>query len=222
MRNQVAIVVILLAMSVIAFVAFDSGNTAKESTVVDTPKVTESTNGYLTFEAYQLNEELYRGVIAQVNFESREDARTYQSIIEEGVKSSGVNFAGKYSVVTWGCGVDCQVSTIVDVTNGSIIEYGIVSSYGLAYSPWSALFIVNPIENIPIEVANEEGISSDFYILNKNVGLEYVRRHIVQDSDSSTCDTLVANARNAFTLEVRHFSSSCSIPYGWEIIEDIL
>ena len=207
-------------MGVIALITFNSRTAPEDATIVDSPTDRGTESGYLTFEAYQLGEELYRGDIAAVDFTDREDARTYQSIIEEGMKKVSVNFAGAYSVVTWGCGANCQVSTIVDVRTGKIIEYGIVSAYGLAYSPWSSLFIVNPIENIPVNVANEEGISSDFYTLTSTSELEYIRRHVAGIHAPPTCDTATASARNAFTREIRDFS--CSIPYGWEVIEDAL
>lgn len=220
MRNQVAIVVILIAMGVIALVTFNSRSEPRNPVMVNDNLLLQDTDDYLTFETYELGGELYQGVIAQVNFAGKEDAKTYQSIIEEGVKTFGVNFAGKYSVVTWGCGANCQVSTVVDVVTGEIVEYGIMSSYGLAYSPWSSLFIVNPLENIPIKVANNENISSDFYILNNSGKLVYRKRHIPEDLARKQCSGLTASAQSAFTREIRDFVSSCSIPYGWEIVED--
>jgi hypothetical protein len=205
-------------MGAMAFVTFDPRTLSENMIVEDQEEDTKEKSGYLTFEDYQLNKELYRGEIAPVDFSERTEATTYQSIIEKGIQSVGVNFAASYSVVTWGCGVNCQVSTIVNAITGEIVEYGIISAYGLAYSPWSSLFIVNPIENIPIDVANEEGISSDFYTLNNDAEFEYIRRHVEGGQGGSSCSTTLASARNAFTEEVRNFS--CSVPYGWDVIEN--
>jgi hypothetical protein len=220
MRNQVAIVIILLAMGVIALVTFNSRNAPDEIVLLDPAENSDVGEGYPTFEAYQLHEELYRGNIAAVRYEGQDEARKYESIISDGVKSIGVNFAGQYSVVTWGCGSDCQVSAIVDVVSGTVVEYGILSAYGLAYSPWSSLFIVNPIENIPKDLVDSNSVSSDFYTLHDNAEFTYIRRYVAGGSEGTNCDSVLASARNIFTKELRNFSSNCFIPYGWEIIED--
>jgi hypothetical protein len=53
------------------------------------------------------------------------------------------NFAGKYKVVQWGCGTQCQQNSLINLATGEIIN-GFTSSYGVGYKLNSTLFIVNP------------------------------------------------------------------------------
>jgi len=55
---------------------------------------------------------------AAVQIKSR-DARTFRTVLREGAKA-GPNFAGHYTVVTWGCGTACQRLAIVDALTGEV------------------------------------------------------------------------------------------------------
>src|SRR5438105_1150903 len=46
----------------------------------------------------------------------------------------GPNFAGHYTVVTWGCGTECQMHAILDGRTGQFISFGYGSSMGLRYT----------------------------------------------------------------------------------------
>jgi hypothetical protein len=48
-------------------------------------------------------------------------AKQHPTIIRKGVKQ-GVNFAGRYRVIDWGCGSSCGVYVIVDVLTGRVFE----------------------------------------------------------------------------------------------------
>ncbi|MFA7325993.1 MAG: hypothetical protein WC121_04960 [Candidatus Kapaibacterium sp.] len=59
----------------------------------------------------------------------------------------GVNFANIYTIVTWGCGTNCQNSILVDRTNGKIYD-GITSTYGVNFRIDSQLIVVNDATNV--------------------------------------------------------------------------
>jgi hypothetical protein len=56
---------------------------------------------------------------APVLFSSHRDARSFRTVLREGAKL-GPNFAGHFTVVTWGCGTACQRLAIVDAKNGRV------------------------------------------------------------------------------------------------------
>jgi hypothetical protein len=58
-------------------------------------------------------------VPAKVRLESHPKARTYRTVLRGGAKE-GPNFAGHYTIVTWGCGTACQEVGIVDAKNGEV------------------------------------------------------------------------------------------------------
>src|ERR1700694_5182515 len=61
----------------------------------------------------------YRGVPARVNFRISPDARSYRTRLREGA-AKGPNFAGHFTIVTWGCGSDCYDIAIVDARTGRV------------------------------------------------------------------------------------------------------
>src|SRR5882672_4908831 len=63
----------------------------------------------------------------------------------------GPNFAGHYTVVTWGCGTECQMHAILDGRTGQFISFGCGPSMGLRYTLKSRLLVVNPSENGVVE-----------------------------------------------------------------------
>ena len=101
----------------------------------------------ITMEEYQNSRvydvgNMYRGRLAPLDEESHSDAVTYRTALREGLKQ-GVNFAGKYTVVTVGCGTSCQRHYVVDRETGKVLDQ-IQSSVGAQYSADSRLFIINP------------------------------------------------------------------------------
>jgi hypothetical protein len=65
--------------------------------------------------------------------------------------AEGPNFAGHYTVMTWGCGTECQMHTILDAKTGRFVKFGYGSSIGLRHSVKSRLLVVNPNENALVE-----------------------------------------------------------------------
>jgi len=86
--------------------------------------------------------EMFRGRLAPLKEDSHPEARDYAVALREGM-AKGINFAGKYTVVTVECGANCQQHFIVDRENGKILET-IKGSAGAKYSRDSRLFILNP------------------------------------------------------------------------------
>jgi hypothetical protein len=82
------------------------------------------------------------GKQAPINWKSNPSARRFRTVIKEGVKR-GVNFAGHYCIVQWGCGTLCQSWVIVDLDNGKIYD-GISTCRGLDYRSDSRLIILDP------------------------------------------------------------------------------
>jgi len=59
-----------------------------------------------------------------------------------------VDFAAYYTVVTWGCGSNCQVLALIDRRTGRVSFPDLPLALGAAYSKESSLLVVNPPEAI--------------------------------------------------------------------------
>jgi len=62
--------------------------------------------------------EVYRGRVAPVILDTRR-ARMFRSRLREDSRA-GVNFAGHYTVVSWGCGTGCAQVAVVDAKTGRV------------------------------------------------------------------------------------------------------
>lgn len=93
------------------------------------------------------NIEAYAGKTALVDFESNPDAKLFRTTITAQV-AEGANFAGHYSIATWGCGMNCQGYAIVDVIDGEIVEYVPYNKFsaitGISGSINSNILVFNP------------------------------------------------------------------------------
>ncbi|HEX8559065.1 MAG TPA: hypothetical protein VF668_13250 [Pyrinomonadaceae bacterium] len=69
------------------------------------------------FEDYPVRE-VYRGPVAPVRLDSRR-ARMFRTRLGEGARG-GPNFAGRYTVVVWGCGTGCAQMGVVDAVTGRV------------------------------------------------------------------------------------------------------
>lgn len=100
----------------------------------------------ITTEEYQHSGQydvgdMYRGRLAPLDENSHSDARTYRTAISNALQD-GVNFAGKYTVVTVGCGTSCQLHLVVDRESGKVLDK-LQGSAGASFAPGSRLFILN-------------------------------------------------------------------------------
>jgi hypothetical protein len=92
----------------------------------------------LSFEAHKAP--VYKGKLASPDFSSNPEAKQFITRIKEGCKE-GVNFAGHFTLVYWGCGTACQYGVVVDRKTGKIYNK-YMSSMGSKYRKDSKLIIM--------------------------------------------------------------------------------
>jgi hypothetical protein len=91
--------------------------------------------------------EIFSGKPASVSFNSFPEAKLFNTTITQQL-SDGPNFAGHYTVATWGCGTECQGFAIVDAVTGDVVLYkpsiDHQVSEGLSFNLNSNLLVLNP------------------------------------------------------------------------------
>ena len=92
-----------------------------------------------TFEDYQV--EVYTGKLAEPDFNTNHDANRFVTRITKECEN-GINFAGHYTLVTWGCGSPCQSGVVVDRKTGDIYD-GYGTSLGAKFKKNSRMIISN-------------------------------------------------------------------------------
>jgi len=85
--------------------------------------------------------DVYHGDIATLDTKSHEAAETFPTRIRQELEK-GVNFAGRYSLMTAGCGTYCQMVVITDVITGKVVKQ-LHAEAGAEYQPGSQLLILN-------------------------------------------------------------------------------
>jgi hypothetical protein len=95
-------------------------------------------------------DDVYTGPIAapRLDRNATPEAWRLRTMIRQGARN-GPNFAGHYTVASWGCGTECQMHAVLDARTGKVVTFGVLSSFGLGYTVRSALLVVNPIQNAP-------------------------------------------------------------------------
>lgn len=119
------------------------------------------------FEDYAVP--VYRGKRAPVNLKSAKGANTFRTRLREGA-SQGVNFAGRYSLVAWGCGTGCLQVGIIDAKTGTVYLPEQLGGLGvwlwdnneeaLQYKPNSRLLVLS---GFPATEANSDNPKSGLY-----------------------------------------------------------
>jgi len=71
-----------------------------------------------TFDQYRVAE-VFDGRPAPVDFRSHPKARRFRTALKAAAEH-GPNFAGHYTILTWGCGTACQELAIIDAENGHV------------------------------------------------------------------------------------------------------
>lgn len=91
--------------------------------------------------------EVFTGEPAEVDFSSMPEAYLYRTTIRDQAKE-GPNFAGHYTVATWGCGTECEGYAIVDAITGRVVVYESYISFqvsdGVNYNLDGNILTVNP------------------------------------------------------------------------------
>ena len=93
------------------------------------------------FEQYSVIE-IFHGPPVAVDITSTKLARAYRTQLSEGAKK-GPNFAGHFTLVSWGCGASCQTWAIVDARTGKVFESTAQSTAGAEFYPNSRLLILD-------------------------------------------------------------------------------
>lgn len=92
-----------------------------------------------TFEDYPAD--FYSGELAYPDFSTNPEAKRFITRIKNEC-ANGINFAGHYTLVTWGCGSPCQSGVIVDRKTGKIYN-GFSTSLGSEFKKDSKMIIRN-------------------------------------------------------------------------------
>ena len=87
--------------------------------------------------------ETFSGRPAPVILASARYGRTYRTRLRDGAQT-GPNFAGAFTVVTWGCGSSCQVSVIIDARTGALSQQTLRTTNGLEFRRDSRLLVADP------------------------------------------------------------------------------
>jgi len=98
------------------------------------------------FDRYKVDS-IYLGEKSAIHLGDDKIVRAYRTRISKGYSQNGVNFAGHYSFIYWGCGSPCTGSAIVDVKTGRVY-LGPDSGFGYNFVQNSRLLIVNPKDTI--------------------------------------------------------------------------
>ena len=89
---------------------------------------------------------IYRNRPATIDWSGNNDAKKFKTTITETYKKEGINFAGHYCFVFWGCGSPCQSSIIIDAITGKIYN-GLNAALGYNFKIDSRMIIVNPTDS---------------------------------------------------------------------------
>lgn len=117
-----------------------------------------------SFSLYPATETLV-GRPVPVDVASHPEGRKYRTVLREGTRAAP-NFAGRYSLVLWGCGTECQTFAIVDRASGRIVDWG-NSGFGVEFRVESRLLVVDPIDAANESLASRLGRRTRYYLLEK-------------------------------------------------------
>jgi len=126
--------------------------------------------------------EQFTGKPAGPDYKSDPDAKRFASVLNVGA-SKGPDFAGRYTVVMWGCGSGCQSFVIVDAKSGAIHSPKLSTERGLCYRKDSRLLIADPITKDFLENGEvPERYRTKYYTWDgKKLDLVAESRSVMQD-----------------------------------------
>jgi hypothetical protein len=101
---------------------------------------------------------IYKGVPAPVDFSSSPESKQFKTVLKNGA-AKGPNFAGSFTVVSWGCGTNCLEVAILSAESGKILSR-LSTCGGVDYKLESALLISNPLDPDTMYPA---GCKTEFY-----------------------------------------------------------
>ena len=87
----------------------------------------------------------FSGKPAPVNLRSHPKARLFRTMLKLSA-AKGPNFAGHYTIGTWGCGSDCRIVAVINAVDGRVYFAPFQVSTGATFHIDSNLFIANESE----------------------------------------------------------------------------
>lgn len=78
---------------------------------------------------------VYQGKVVSEAQRNNAYAKKYKTSLKYGLQEYGVNFAGHYSLIPTGCGVDCRTYAIVDVKTGKVYHDKWLKEFGSMMGP---------------------------------------------------------------------------------------
>ena len=82
------------------------------------------------------------------------------------------NFAGRYSLTSWGCGTSCRSGAVINLVTGEVIELP-TSSWGYEFRIHSALLILNPLAEGELAEERPWYGQPEYYLFNGKEFLEF-------------------------------------------------
>lgn len=102
----------------------------------------EKLSEQFTFDKYKIDE-LFMGKLADLDISNNKYARTFRTMLSEGLEKEGVNFAGHYSIVSVGMTGIGDSYYIVDRINGNAYPFP-YQTFLLDFKKDSNLILMNP------------------------------------------------------------------------------
>jgi hypothetical protein len=97
-----------------------------------------------SFEKYPIIERV-ENYSAELNLTSHPQAKKFKTVLSSAY-SKGPNFAGHYTIATWGCGSTCQLVAVINHKDGKVFFPPYSTQVGSDFKLDSNLFITNPSE----------------------------------------------------------------------------
>lgn len=90
--------------------------------------------------------EVFEGAPKYPDFSFDQDASRFRTVISEAV-DSGANYAGHYTIASWGCGTDCFGYAVIDLLSGEVVTFSPANeSYNISGLDINGSYmILNPV-----------------------------------------------------------------------------
>jgi len=155
----ILIIILIAAIAGGGILVWQYGLVEKSPTPTPIPTPTPTLIGYSEenpprFEDFPIPEK-FEGIPAKVDFSSNPAVLEYSGALKIGAEK-GPNFAGHYTIVTWGCGTECQILSVVDAKTGAVYFRLLITELDSEFRIDSNLLIVNPPANIKEVYGNYE------------------------------------------------------------------
>jgi hypothetical protein len=155
-RNFHFFVVVIVFTTIVGYLMFKSDS----STLIESEgeKLSECQNYYKnifpnapifgTFEEHHVAD-FYSGRIASVDETSGAVAKRFYTHHKNALEKNGVNFAGRYSISSWGFTGIGDMFAVIDAETGHVYPFPYVVDWDFDFRKDSNLLVINPIGSMP-------------------------------------------------------------------------